>query len=131
MWWRQTLSPHRDRYRIVRAITNGLKHAYLSNRGIHNLEKYARTFFAGLVLAGISFGVTACTQAPAPVAAAPAETNAPTPPAPVIVEETHPTVVERMQPRGREERRPRVGVDIDIRKQQDRDQVSVDLHARP
>jgi hypothetical protein len=88
------------------------------------------SFFAGLVLAGISFAVTACTQAPAPVAAAP-ETAAPTPPAQVIVEETHPTVVEKMQPRVREEDRPRVGVDIDIHKQQDRDHVAVDLNARP
>jgi hypothetical protein len=95
------------------------------------MEKYARTFFAGLVLAGISFGGAACTQAPAPVAAAPVETTTPTPPAQVIVEERHPTVVEETRPRVKEEDRPRVGVDIDIHKQQDRDHVAVDLHARP
>ena len=94
------------------------------------MKQYACTFFAGLVLTGISLGVTACQQAPAPVAAAPAETTAPTPPQ-VIVEETHPRVVEETQPRVREEERPRVGVDVDIHKQQDRDHVAVDLHARP
>jgi len=95
------------------------------------MKQYARTFFAGLVLTGISLGATACQQAPAPVAAAPAETTAPTPPPQVIVEETHPRVVEETRPRAREEDRPRVAVDIDIHKQQDRDHVAVDLHARP
>jgi len=83
------------------------------------VKQYACTFFAGLVLTGISLGVTACEQAPAPVAAAPADTTTPvaasTPPPRVIVEE----------------KRPRVAVDVDIHKQQDRDNVAADLHARP
>ncbi len=86
------------------------------------MKQYARTFLAGLMLTGISLGVTACQQAPAPVAAAPAETTGATPP-PVIVEDTHPRV--------REEDRPRAGVNVDIHKQQDRDHVAVDLNARP
>jgi len=91
------------------------------------MKQYAHTFFAGLVLTGISLGVTACQQAPAPVAAAPADTTAPvvasTPPPQVIVEEKRPRVVE--------ESRPRVAVDADIHKQPDRDKVAIDLHARP
>jgi len=73
-----------------------------------------------------------CQQAPAPVAAAPADSTtpvaAPTPPPQVIVEESRPRVIE--------ENPPRVGVDIDIHKQQNRDHeqqnrdhVAVDLHA--
>ena len=96
------------------------------------MEQYARTFFAGLVLTGISLGITACQQAP--VAAAPAETTTPVPASTqpqVIVEEKRPRVIEEAQPRVREEDRPRVGVDIDVHKQQDRDHVAVDLHARP
>ena len=107
-------------------FTNGLKPAFVSNRGIHNMKQYVCTFFAGLVLTGISLGVTACQQAPAPVAAAPTDTTTPvaasTPPQ-VIIEEKRPRVVE--------ENRPRVAVDVDIHKQQDRDHVAVDLHARP
>lgn len=91
------------------------------------MKQYACTFFAGLVLTGLSLGVTACQQAPAPLAAAPTDTTtpvaAPTPPPQVIVEEKRPRVVE--------EDRPRVAVDVDIHKQQDRDHVAVDLHARP
>jgi hypothetical protein len=91
------------------------------------MKQYACTFFAGLVLTGISLGVAGCQQAPAPVAAAPADTTAPvaapTPPAQVIVEEKRPRVVE--------ENRPNVAVDVDVHKQQDRDHVDVDLHARP
>lgn len=113
-------------------FTNGLKPASLSHRGIQYMKHYACTFFAGLVLAGISLGVTACQQAPAPVAAAPADSTtpvaAPTPPPQVIVEESRPRVIE--------ENPPRVGVDIDIHKQQNRDHeqqnrdhVAVDLHA--
>ena len=88
------------------------------------MKQYACALLAGLVLTVISLQVTACQQAPAPVAAAPAESTAPaaapTPP-PVIVEERRPRVVE--------ESRPRVGVDVDIHKQQDRDHVAVDVHA--
>jgi hypothetical protein len=87
------------------------------------MKQYACTFFAGLVLTGISLGVTGCQQAPAPVAAAPADTTAPAPPPQVVVEEKGPRVVE--------ENRPNVAVDVDVHKQQDRDHVAVDLHARP
>ena len=90
------------------------------------MKKYACTLLAGLVLTAILLGVTACQQAPAPVAAAPAESTAPVaapaPPPQVIVEERRPVVVE--------EKRPCVGVDIDIHKRQDRDHVAIDLHAR-
>ena len=38
------------------------------------MNRFGHTFFAGIVLAAVSFGVTACQQAPAPVVtAAPAE----------------------------------------------------------
>jgi hypothetical protein len=90
------------------------------------MKQYACTLVAGLVLTGISLGVTACQQAPAPVAAAPAASTtvveAPAPPPQVIVEERRPRVVE--------ERRPRAGVDIDIHKQEGREHVAVDLHTR-
>jgi hypothetical protein len=90
------------------------------------MKQYACTLLAGLVLTGISLGVTGCQQAPAPVAAAPADSTtpvaAPTPPPQVIVEERRPRVVE--------ENRPRAGVDIDIHKQKDRDHVAIDVHAR-
>jgi hypothetical protein len=93
--------------------------------------KYAGTLFTGLVLTGISLGVTACQQAPAPIAAAPAETTAPaapaTPPPQVIVQETRPRVVEERQPRDR----PRAGVEVDVHKQGDRDHAVVDVHAHP
>jgi hypothetical protein len=92
------------------------------------MKQYARPFLTGVVLAGISFGVTACQQAPAPVAAAPADTTAPAPPPPVVVEE-HPRVVEEVRPR--QEDRARVGVNVDIHKQQDKDHVAVDIHAHP
>src|ERR1700743_3173941 len=89
------------------------------------MKQYACTLLTGLALTGISLGVTACQQAPAPVAAAPAESAAPVaapaPPPQVIVEEKRPRVVE--------ENRPRVGVDVDVHKQQGRDHVAVDLHA--
>ena len=88
------------------------------------MKQYACTLLAGLVLTGISLGVAGCQQAPAPVAAAPAESTpevAPAPPPPVIVEERRPRVVE--------ENHPRASVDIDIHKKQDRDHVAVDLHA--
>jgi hypothetical protein len=87
------------------------------------MKQSAGTFFAGLVLTGITLGVTACQQAPAPVAAAPAETTAPAPPPEVIVEERRPRVVE--------ENRPHASVDVDVHKQQDRDHVAIDLKARP
>ena len=92
------------------------------------MKRYVGTICAGLILTGISFGVTACQQAPAPVSAAPADTPAPVAaaPAPVVVEERPQVVVER--PVVREER-PRVGVDVDVHRQPDRDRVSVDLHA--
>jgi len=92
------------------------------------MKQYAPTLLMGVFLAGISLGVTACQQAPAPVAAAPADTTAPAPPAPVIVEE-HPRVVEEVRPR--EEDHARVGVNVDVHKQQDKDHVAVDIHARP
>jgi len=47
------------------------------------------------------------------------------PPAQVIVKERRPEVIED------EERRPRVGIDININKQRDRNHVDVDIHARP
>jgi hypothetical protein len=90
------------------------------------MKKSAFTLAAGLaLLAGISLGVTSCTQAPAPVAAAPADTSAPAPaPAPpVVVEERRPVVVE--------ENHPRPKVDIDVRKRDNGDHTSVDIHARP
>jgi hypothetical protein len=89
------------------------------------MKKCALTLIAGLTLAGISLGVTACTQAPAPVAAAPADTSTPAPAAAptVIVEERRPVVVE--------ENHPRPGIDINIHKRDDRDHTSVDIHARP
>jgi hypothetical protein len=87
------------------------------------MKKCALTFVAGLALAGISLGVTACTQAPAPVAAAPADTSAPAAAPPVVVEERRPVVVE--------ENHPRPAVDIDVRKHDDGGHTSVDIHARP
>jgi hypothetical protein len=89
------------------------------------MKKPAFTLVAGLALAGISLGITACTQAPAPVAAAPADTSAPAPAAapPVIVEDHRPVVVEQ--------NRPRPGVDINVRKRDDGDHTAVDIHARP
>ena len=89
------------------------------------MKKCAFTFVAGLALAGISLGVTGCTQAPAPVAAAPADTPAPAAPAaPVVVEEHRRDVVV-------EENHPRPGVDINVHKRDDGDHTSVDIHARP
>jgi hypothetical protein len=85
------------------------------------MKKFAFTLVAGLALAGISLGVTACTQAPAPVAAAPADTPAPAPP--VVVEERRPVVVE--------ENHARPGIDINVHKRDDGDHTSVDVHARP
>jgi hypothetical protein len=88
------------------------------------MKKSAFTLAAGLaLLAGISLGVTSCTQAPAPVAAAPADTSAPAPAPPVVVEERRPVVVE--------ENRERPKVDIDVHKRDDGDHTSVDIHARP
>jgi hypothetical protein len=88
------------------------------------MKKSAFTLVAGLaLLAGVSLGVTSCTQAPAPVAAAPADTSAPAPAPPVVVEERRPVVVE--------ENHPRPKVDIDVRKRDDGDHTSVDIHARP
>jgi hypothetical protein len=84
------------------------------------MKQYACTFLAGLVLTGITLGVTGCQQAPAPVAAAPADVAAPAPP-PVVVEERRPVVVE--------ENHPRAGVDVDINKRKDGDHVAVDVHA--
>lgn len=92
------------------------------------MKPYVRVFVTGLILTGISLGVTACQQAPAPVAAAPADTATPTAPPPVVVEE-HQRVVEETRPR--EGDHARVGVDIDVHKQQDRDHVAVDIHAKP
>lgn len=87
------------------------------------MKKWVLTLVAGLTLAGISLGVTACTQAPAPVAAAPADTSAPVaaPAPPVVVEDRRPVV--------REERRS--GIDINVHKRDDGDHSSVDIHARP
>lgn len=95
------------------------------------MKKWALTLVAGLTLAGISLGVTACTQAPAPVAAAPADTSAPVaaPAPPVVVEDRRPVVVEDRRPEVREERRP--GIDINVHKRDDGDHSSVDIHARP
>jgi hypothetical protein len=88
------------------------------------MKKYVLTFVTGLALAGISLGVTACTQAPAPVAAAPADTSAPAAaPAPVVVDERRPVVVEQ------DHRRP--GVDVDVRKRKDGDHTAVDINAHP
>jgi hypothetical protein len=90
------------------------------------MKKCALTFVAGLALVGISLGVTSCTQAPAPVAAAPAADTpapAPAPAPPVVVEERRPVVVE--------ENHPRPSVDINVRKRDDGDHTSVDIHARP
>jgi hypothetical protein len=84
------------------------------------MKKCALTFVAGLALAGISLGVTACTQAPAPVAA---DTSAPAAAPPVVVEERRPVVVE--------ENHPRPDVDINVKKRDDGDHTSVDIHARP
>ena len=96
------------------------------------MKKSAFTLAVGVaLLAGISLGVTSCTQAPAPVAAAPADTSAPAPaPAPpVVVEEHRPVVVEEHRPVVVEEKRARPGVDIDVRKRDDGDHTSVDIHA--
>ena len=92
------------------------------------MKKWALTLVAGLTLAGISLGVTACTQAPAPVAA---DTSAPVaaPAAPVVVEDRRPVVVDDHRPVVREERRP--GIDINVHKRDDGDRSSVDIHARP
>ena len=89
------------------------------------MKKCAFTLVAGLALACISLGVTACTQAPAPVAAAPADTSAPAtaPAPPVVVEERRPVVVEENHPRPR--------MDINVHKRDDGDHTSVDIHARP
>jgi hypothetical protein len=87
------------------------------------MKKFAFTLVAGLALAGISLGVTACTQAP--VAAAPADTSAPAAASapPVVVEERRPVVVE--------ENHARPGVDINVHKGDNGDHTSVDIHARP
>jgi hypothetical protein len=89
------------------------------------MKKCAFTLVAGLALAGISLGVTACTQAPAPVAAAPADTSAPAAASepPVVVEERRPVVVE--------ENHARPGIAINVHKRDDGDHTSVDIHARP
>jgi len=89
------------------------------------MKKWALTLVAGLTLAGFSLGVTACTQAPAPVAAAPADTSAPVaaPAPPVVVEDRRPVVVDENH------RRP--GINIDVHKRDDGDRSSVDIHARP
>lgn len=89
------------------------------------MKKRALTFVTGLVLAGISLGVAACTQAPAPVAAAPAHTSAPAaaPAPPVIVEERRRVVVE--------EKHPSPAVDVKVQKRDDGDHKSVDVQVRP
>ena len=89
------------------------------------MKKCVLTLVAGLALAGISLGITACTQAPAPVAAATADTAAPVaaPAPPVVVEERRPVVVE--------ENHPRPGIDINVHKRDDGDHTAVDIHARP
>jgi hypothetical protein len=88
------------------------------------MKKRALTLVTGLVLAGISLGVTACTQAPAPVAAAPADTSAPAaaPAPPVVVEERRVVV---------EEKRPSPAVDVKVQKKDDGDHKSVDVQVRP
>jgi hypothetical protein len=95
------------------------------------MKKSTLTLVAGLAFAGISIGVTGCSQAPAPVAAAPADTSAPAPaPAPpVVVEERRPVVVEEHRPVVVEENHPRPSVDINVRKKDDGDHASVDIHA--
>jgi hypothetical protein len=94
------------------------------------MKKRAFTLIAGMAL---SLGFTACTQAPAPVAAAPAETSAPAPAPPVVVEERRPTVVVENHPRPVvvEENHSRPGVNISVHKRDDGDHTSVDIHARP
>jgi hypothetical protein len=89
------------------------------------MKKWALTFVAGLALAGISLGVTACMQAPAPVAAAPADTPAPAaaPAPPVVVEENRRVVVE--------ENHPRPAVEINVQKRADGDHTSIDIQAHP
>jgi hypothetical protein len=89
------------------------------------MKKFAFTLVAELALAGISLGVTACAQAPTPVAAAPADTSAPAAASapPVVVEERRPVVVV--------ENHPRPGVDINVHKRDDGNHTSVDIHARP
>ena len=96
------------------------------------MKKSAFTLAAGLALhAGISLGVTSCTQAPAPVAAAPADTSAPAPAPPVVVEDRRPVVVEEHRPVVVEQNHDRPKVDIDVRKRDNGDHTSVDIHARP
>jgi hypothetical protein len=92
------------------------------------MKQHTRTFFAGLVLTGVSIGVTGCQQAPAPVSAAPAAAPAP---AQVVVEDRRPRVVEEVHPVVREEEHPRAGVGIDVRTQRDGGHVDVDVHAHP
>lgn len=90
------------------------------------MKQYARTLFRALILTAASLAVTACQQAPAPVAAAPAEPAAATPaPQPPEV------IVEHGPPRDRRDDRPRASVDVDIHKQQNHGDTSVDLHAHP
>ena len=94
------------------------------------MKKCAFTLITGVAL---SLGFNACTQAPAPVAAAPAETSAPAPPPPVVVEERRPTVVveNHSRPVVVEDNHSRPGVDINVQKRNDGDHTSVDIHARP
>jgi hypothetical protein len=88
------------------------------------MKNCAPKLIAGLTFACISLGVTACTQAPAPVAAAPADTSAPAAAtAPPVVVERRTVIVD--------EHKPRPSVDIDVKKRDDGDHTSVDIHARP